>query len=157
MTKEEQDDLLRELMHKLLRQDKAYSLDGTPTLTVKLNDGTFRKKPAALTEYFPSDAYTGSREINFCFTPEDPQEGWAHIEIAARNLDDVMPTFLEDAQGWAKAKFMSGDASRGVIIDAQKSVVALLDKIFIFAAEDEKRALEGDDSELTALPNFGMF
>lgn len=156
MTKEDLNETLTELMHKLLKQDKTYSADGTPTLTVKMPDGTFRKKPAAPTEYFPSSAYQGARDTIFCFSPEDPQE-WAQVEVGSKDLDNVFPLFLDDMKHWASVKFMPGGASRGNAIDATGSVSQLVDLISIYGEEDRKRAEEADATDLTALPNFGIF
>lgn len=156
LSKDDQTAVLQELTGRLSRNEKPYDADGTPTLTVKLADGTFRKKPAAQTAYYLADAYMGSREAIFCLTPEDPQE-WAHVEVGAGAIDDVFPLLTDDVKDWAKVRFMPGDASRGVLIDAESKMPGLIARIFAFTHEDNKRAEEADDGALIAHPNFGLF
>ena len=156
MNKDDQNDLLGEAVFRIKNSGEVFETDGTPTVTVKLPDGTFRKKPAPPTAYYMAGAYVGSRDTIFCFTPEDPQE-WIQIEVPAKDMDQVFPLFLNTMQEWASARFMQADAARGNVIAATKSVTELCKLIFGYAETDEKRAAELDDSQLISLPNFGMF
>jgi hypothetical protein len=128
-----------------------------PTLTVKLPDDTFRKKPSPNTAYYPKSAYQGVRDMVFIFTPEDPQE-WVQIEVAAKQMDDIFPLFLDGMKEWATKRFaVNGEESRSQEIKQVKSVVALTEQVFVYEELDEKK-LEGvGDSEMKNLPTFGMF
>lgn len=155
LTKEDKSALLHQMMEDVAADDRAYDLDGTPTLTVKLPDGTFRKKPGPNTAFYPSYAYMGARDAIFGFTPEDPQE-WSHAEIPAKDLDGVFPLMLYDINAWAERRYKpSGEPLER--LRTLKSVPDLIDLIFGLEVEARKITQAQDDTALLAHPNFGMF
>jgi hypothetical protein len=73
---------------------EVFTVEGTPTVHVKLKDNSFRQKPMiGGQEFFLKDAYVGARgKLIFVFEPADAQE-YQHAEIDQFKLDGVFPEF----------------------------------------------------------------
>lgn len=159
MTKEEQEELLSEFTTRLVNRDATYDLDGSHMLTIKLADKTWRKKTMVSMTFLPHSIYVSKTDVIFCFTPEDPQPDFETIEVPAAKIDQTFPLLLDDMKAWAQQRFYTGPpgATRVNDVERTSTVKDLLQRIFAYAKEDESLALAADDSEMTSLPNFGMF
>jgi hypothetical protein len=75
-------------------RDETFAIEGTPTVTVKKADGTFRTKPMMPgSEFFLTGGYIGARDkLYLIFTPVDAQE-YIHIESETKKLDTIFPDF----------------------------------------------------------------
>jgi hypothetical protein len=71
---------------------------GAPTVTIKLKDGSFRKKPIAPNqELIYAGSYLGkSGKPIFTFKPFDAQD-YEQVEFSASELDNHFPQFAEQA------------------------------------------------------------
>lgn len=76
-------------------EDDVFEIEGTPMLTIKLSDDTYRKKPAiGGMELVFKSAYIGkSGKVIFCFDPVDEEQNYKGIEFNGTELDRDLPMF----------------------------------------------------------------
>jgi len=132
-----------------LRKGSLHPLDtGTPTVTLKMPDGGFKRKPLfGGYELVFSGGYVGkSGQPNFVFEPSDERD-WKQAEFNLKELDVAMPLF-------------GAELSSEVDIDEEKMPVLFEKMLQKFAADDilaadaEKRAAQ---ETYKNNPLFGRF
>lgn len=123
-------------------------VDGTPTCTVKKNDGTYSNSAVTTgTEFAFSSVYVGKRGVAiFVFEPVDAQ-AYAFLEVDAKKIDTVFPTFTPEIAAKLGQDTESMEALLGHFLGKAQLVATAAKQ----AAEDELKA--GAENH----PNFGMF
>lgn len=131
--------------------DEVFTIDGTPMLTMKMNDGTFKNKPGIPgAEFMLANSYVGKRkQLIFIFTPVDAQP--FSVEITADKVDEVFGTFGS----------LAGEKT-GIASERTEFIVGALAKREKQVAEDRKAHVQ--KTEATRLedhyrnnPLFGSF
>lgn len=128
-------------------KEQIFEVDGTPTLTVKYPDKTFKKKPVTGIGLFFTGLYLGAKGTPiFVFAPEDAQE-WEQVEFEAKQLDEVIPLF---GGAVARSLGVTGEAVGEVF---KRAVIHELQ------AEQAAKKVDADKSVsgLQSNPNFGLF
>lgn len=161
MNKEDKELLFSEFVDYLEEKDAIFVFDGPQMATVKLKDNTYRKKTIGADSFFLIEIYQGKKDIVFVFDFEEiginERNALSCIEVTSKDMDGSFPLFLEEAQEWARQRYVERDASRLVAISEAESVKALFHMITNFEDSDRGLVEQEATDRLTQLPTFGMF
>lgn len=140
-------------------EDEVFAVEGTPTVTVKLENGQYRNKPlVGGQEFFLADSYLGARgQLLLVFEPADGRE-YKHIELEVKKLDSVFPMF----GGVLGEKFGIGEEEAEKVFKELVQLAALRARDDVKqkekkaaeekAAEEKRKAFSYQDN-----PDFGRF
>ncbi|MFA9261836.1 MAG: hypothetical protein ACEQSB_00550 [Undibacterium sp.] len=129
-------------------KDEVFVVEGTPTATVLLSNGEYRKKPLPpSSEYMIARSYIGAKDqIIFVFEPVTPVL-WSFVELSGSDLDKVFPTFSLAA---ATAFEVQAETSRTMLNRVTKLVA---DEFGLSQQELMKKIAK----EYASHPEFGIF
>lgn len=129
-------------------EGEIFTIDGTPMLTVKLKDDTYRRKPAVGgQELVFQSIYVGkSNKVLFCFTPADARE-WTLAEFDPEALDRDLPLFSP-----------SLSTALGIDSESMSEILKIMRKRI---ADEEAADAEANERDLKNVyadnPLFGRF
>lgn len=137
---------------------EVFSIEGTPMVTQKTEDGKYKQKPGiAGQEFFMHDAYVGARaDLIFILKPVDSQD-YEHIEVPVKKMDVTfrhpsmiiaghlkMEPSAELDTAMIVAKLYGEAMSQGKAVEKAEAKAKLEDKL-------SKREV------YSKVPNFGRF
>ena len=133
-------------------KEEFFEVSGTPTVTVKYKDGSFRKKPIAGILFALDYVYiSAGKKLIFGFTPEDAQP-WLSAEIPYENLDTIFPNLLTTI----KKVIFDGDES---VDDATwtEIITILVEAREQKTIQEEKEAKARSEAQYANNSNYARF
>lgn len=157
MDREQKEELLEELVQYTKDNDVFFDVDGPIMVTVVLPDQTYRKKEIGAISVYLVGARIGAKDTIFTFASEESQP-WKNIEVVSKDMDKVIPLFIETLREFGKKRFNAADgSSRLRSLERYKITSSLMNTMFSMQSEEVKSTIKEADEELEQLPTFGMF
>jgi hypothetical protein len=139
-----------------LLDDTPLEIEAALTLTVKMPNGSYRKKAVNHENcLFLKSAYVGARSATIlCFASESTSEEYSSVEIPMNNVDKTIPLFaatLREAMG------ITTEQTNTLKWSLKRTLVAVEGVLAVKRDEEESKKMALIGESYSANSDFGMF